>query len=297
MQVLEKIKIVPKLKEKDVKFQVLILDAPLDKRLKEPTLLGRSTVDWIAFACKGLNIKVLKYESSSSLLEFITDKIDENFDYTMVLMSTIPLIKQSTIRELQDYAVFKNIGLCKLPVGYIVKNESLQKNTALNIDSVYSQNMDDFYVVENKKQFVYAEEVLQDRINSFHIENGVEIRKPRSVYIEPSVDIESGAVICAGNTLKGNTKIERDVILKENNVIENSRIGSGSCVSGCCINGSVLGSGVFVSAFCEIKNSQIGNDVMIGGGCKIYHMTIGKDRKIASNTVLGESNDSNSGAR
>ncbi|MGN0960574.1 MAG: hypothetical protein ACI4PF_00070, partial [Christensenellales bacterium] len=185
--------------------------------------------------------------------------------------------------------------ICKLPVGYVVNNKYLLENENLNIDSLYSQNLDSFYIVENKKQYNYALEILQDRINTFHIDNGVDIKKPKSVYIEPEVDIASGVIIYPGNSLKGKTIIDKDVILKENNVIENSRVGKNSCISGSVINGSVIASNVYIASFCEINNGLIGNYSSIGSGVKINNYKIEDNSKIKPNTVLGEENDSDCG--
>ena len=180
-------------------------------------------------------------------------------------------------------------------MGYVAKNNYLLKTLEPAVDSLYSQNLEDFFVVENKKQFTQAEEVLIDRVNSFHINNGVEIRKPKSVYIEPEVDIEKGVVIFPGNVLKGHTVIGKDVILKENNVIENSTLSEQCCVSGSVITDSVLDCGVYVSAFCDINKSKIGKNSLIESHCTIKKQRIKKETKIPSGSILGETNDSNSG--
>ena len=181
--------------------------------------------------------------------------------------------------------MYKNISLCKLPVGYVVKNDI----SSMVVDSVYSQNIDDFYMVENKKQFTYALQVLQDRINNFHIDNGVEIIDPKKVYIEPDVDIYRDVIIYPGNTIKGKSTIYSGAILKENNVIDNSKICSDSCVSGSIINNSVIGNCVGISPFCEIDNSLIGNDVIIGSRCVIKKYRVENKAVIKAGTILGES--------
>ena len=147
------------------------------------------------------------------ILEYIKDYIDNAYDYTIVLLSKTPLIQQETIFSIMEYCSVKDCELCKLPVGYVVDNIAI-KTKAVLVDCLYSQNFDDFYIVENKSQYTYAEEVWQSRINNYHISNGVEIIKPKSVLIEPEVDIESGVIIYSGNVLKGQTVIKKGVILK-----------------------------------------------------------------------------------
>ena len=80
----------------------------------------------------------------------------------------------------------------------------LKSQENLLVDSIYTQNADDFYLVENKSQFTYAFKILSERINNFHINNGVEILSPTSTYIEP---------------FAGGAGIALDLLL--NNVVDN----------------------------------------------------------------------------
>ena len=152
-------------------------------------------------------------------------------------------------------------------------------------------------MVENKSQFTYAFKILSERINNFHINNGVEILSPTSTYIEPFVDISSGVTIYPNNSLKGKTTLSDNVILKENNVIENSKIGKGSCISGSEINGTIVSNNVYIASFCEIKNCIIGNDVIIEKGCSLKNTNVESNQKIKTNGVIDNTNDSNSGVR
>lgn len=294
MKVLTKLTIQEKLKNKSPKFQVIILDIKGMKNSYNGRLLGRTLSDWVAFACNGHIIKKLEFDLKQNILEFVKNELDSNFDYTIILLSTTPLIEQSTIKDIIEYSTIKGVGICKLPVGYVVNNQSLL-NDNTQIDSLYSQNIENFYIVENKKQYNYASDILQERINNFHIDNGVDIIKPKSVYIEPEVDIEGGVIIYPNNSLKGTTTIYKDVILKENNVIENSKIGEHSCVSGSVIVKSVISSNVYISSFCEVINSLIAKDCIIDNSVTIRNYSVPENSKLKSNSVLGDTNDSNSG--
>ena len=275
-------------------FGAVIIHNTKDK-LADATILGRTFVDWVSFACGELPHKVIKTEEKINVIDFLKGKVDKTYDYLIVLYSSAPLMTEDTIKEIVEYASIKGISLCKLPVGYVIKVADYISGM-IQIDSVYSRNIEDFYVVENKKQLNHAIEVLQERINNFHMNNGVEIKKPKSVYIEPMVDIEDGVIIYPNNSLKGETYISSSVILKENNVIENSKIGANSCISGSVINKSIIGDNVYISSFCEIDNSLVGRDTLIDKGSLIKNYNIRPNEKIKANSILGETNDSNSGA-
>ena len=297
MSVLERIQILPKSIKKDATFNVIILNTPLLKNSYNGRLLGMTLAEWVAFACQGLNISVVDYNASDNILQLCREYIDCKYDYTIILLSRTPLIQSSTIQDIKEFCIYKDISICKLPVGYVVNNNKIADLDGTMLDSIYSQNIDDFYIVETKKQMDYACNILQDRINNFHIANGVDIIKPATTYIEPQVDIGCGAIIYSGNTLKGNTIIGENVILKENNVIDNSVIGKDSCISSSIITNSRLSPSVYVSAFCEINNTIIETNTTIGGSSQLFHQQISGNQKIAPNTTLGENNDSNSGAR
>ena len=289
-----KLKINIKQNLKSTTFGAIILHNEADK-ISGSTLLGRGLVDWVGFACGDIPKRVIRYEGKINILQFVADKINTNYDYLIVLLSITPLISQSTIKEIIEYASIKDVTLCKLPVGYVIKTADFVQGKR-DIDSVYSMNMDDFYLVENKRQLNHAVDVLQARINDFHASNGVEFKKPKSVYIEPEVDIAEGVVIYPNNSIKGASKIARGVILKENNVIEQSSIGTDACISGSVIHKSIIGDNVYIASFCEINNSLVGKDAIIDKGCKIANYNIAPSARIRANEVLGDTNDSDSRA-
>ena len=295
MKIAEKLLILPKKTINRYKFEAIILEEKPSKNSYNGSILGRRLADWVAYACNNLKVRKLQYDGKIPVLEYVKEQIDNTFDYTIVLSSKTPLITSDTIGNIIEYCSVKDCELCKLPVGYVIDNIAI-KTKNITVDCLYSQNLDDFYVVENKSQYVYAEEVWQSRINNFHISNGVEIVKPKSVLIEPEVDIDGGVTIYSGNVLKGQTVIKSGVILKENNVIENSYIDKDCCVSGSVITSSTLEKNVYISAFCEVCDSRISEECILGGSCKIFNTNVSKGTKVSPNSVIGDTNDSDSGA-
>ena len=293
---LDKIKIQPIKISVNKSFMVLILDA-VSKKSSSSKLLGREPKFWVKFACRNLPNKIVEYNVGDNILETIGQYIDDSYDYTIVLLSWTPLLESKDIDDLKDYATYKSINLCKLPVGYIINNGYYKANKEYMVDSVYTSNTDNFYIVENKKQYKYALEVLQDRINNFHIDNGVEITKPSSVYIEPEVDIDRGVTICPRVSLKGATKIMTDTIIKDGAVIDNTTIGSRCFIGGANIENSNIADGTCIGSFCNIIDCQIGRNVTIESGCNIIGYRIKDGEKIKANTNLGDTNDSSSGTR
>lgn len=276
---LEKIKI-----KKDRTFCAIILNAKTS--LGEIKLLGREAKYWVKSALMDIPTKIVDYDKGMSILDAVRDKIDVNYDYTFVLLSTTVLLEEKDISMLKDYAMYKGIGLCKLPVGYIINNQYFVDAKNPQVDSVYTGDIDNFYIVENKKQIKYATEILQDRINNFHIGNGVEIIKSSSVYIEPEVDIESGVTIYPHVSLMGNTKVMENCIIKDGASIVDSVVGKGSFIGKSVIEKCNIGSNVCIASFCELKDSRVGNDATIDSNCSIQKTRIKSKEKIKAGSII-----------
>ncbi len=273
-------------------IQVVLLNMPVSKNSYGGKLLGRTLGDWVKFACSGYPISTAEFDKNESVINIAKKAIDKSFDYTILLLSNTPLLQPSDIERIVEYATTKRVNLCKLPVGYVFCNRYVLESSDLQVDSVYSWELDNFYIVENKGQFVHALDVLQDRISKFHMNNNVELINPKSIYIEPDVDIERGVVIYSNNILKGTSYIDNDAILKENNIIEDSVIGSGSCLSASKIVSSHTGKNVYIGSFCEIIDSNIASDCTIGAHCSLINFKTAPNTKIPPNSALGDTNDS-----
>ncbi|MBE5738660.1 MAG: hypothetical protein E7354_02925 [Clostridiales bacterium] len=294
---LSEIKIKPLKISKSRSFQVIILDVKANKNSFDGAILGRELKFWVKFACGNLPTTIINFDPKVSVLDSIKPYVDAKYDYTIVLLSATALLEHNDIEMIREYVTYKDIMLCKLPVGYVVNNKYILNTNSYMVDSVYTNNTDNFYIIENKKQYKYALEVLQDRINNFHLDNGVEIIKPNSVYIEPEVDIECGVTIYPNVSLKGSTRVGTKTIIKDNATITDSDIASRCFIGGANIDKSYIGESVCIASFCNIIDSKIGKGTIIEGNCDINKYSVGAEEKIKAGTHLGETNDSSSGAR
>lgn len=277
---LEKIKI-----KKDKTFNAIILDK-VDGNGKGLSLLGREAKFWVKLACKDMPTKIMSYDGKTNVLDMVKKEIVAEYDFTFIFLSSTVLLEEQDIAKLKDYAMYKNIKLCKLPVGYIVSNKYFMETKTPQVDSVFTGDIDNFYIVENKKQLKYAIDVLQDRITAFHINNGVEIIKPSSVYIEPEVDIDGGVTIYPNVSLIGDTKVLEGSIIKDGATISNSTIGKSAFVGKSVIENSTIGNNACIASFCEIIKSKVGADVAIDSNCSIKGARIKSKEKIKAGSII-----------
>ena len=267
-----------KAKVDNVTVNVLVININKSgKKQFEYVVLGKTLSQWTAKACSDYPVTFV--EDEGDYLRVAKQNISGT-TYTLVINSNMPLLTRADIQNLVEYAVFKQVNLCKFTGGYVVNNKYLSTTDNAFCDSVYSANLDNFYIVENKKQLPQVTKILQERIYNYHLSNGVNIVSFKGVVIEPDVEIEQNVTICAGNVLKGNTTISHDAILKENNVVDNSYIGSSSGISGSVITNSYIGDSTFIMPFCNVTDCKIGNNTTI----KSYVELIG--RVIADNVTI-----------
>lgn len=242
------------------------------------TILGKSMIDWVAESVNDFTSVRINYKGEEIFQ--LVKEINVACDYILVLFDKTPLLTKAVIDNVIDYCLFKNINACKLNNGYVFKMSYLKSAKNIFFDSIYLQDADEFYAVENKKQLPFVSEILQKRIFEKHLTNGVEIPNTKKVVIEPEVKIEKNVVILSGNVLKGNSYICEGVILKENNIIENSTVEKDVCLSGSTILSSVIGEGSFVMPYCVIESCKIGKN------CTIRSNNSLTKQKIKNNQVI-----------
>lgn len=143
--------------------------------------------------------------------------------------------------------------------------------------------------VNSRIELAEAEKIMKNRINRYHMENGVTIIDPENTYIEDEVQIEPDVVIYPGNVIQGKTIINSDCVLYPNNRIENSTIGKGVTIQSSVILESDIGDATTVGPYAYIRpESVIGNHARIGDFVEIKKSTIGDNTKVSHLTYIGD---------
>lgn len=193
------------------------------------------------------------------------------FDIESLLES---LQKLSNNNSQGEYYLTDVIGILK---------EEDKKVGALSID--YEETIG----VNSRVQLAEAEEILRNRINKKHMENGVTLVDPKSIYIGSDVKIGRDTVIYPGNVIEGNTTIGEDVILYPNSRISNSIISNNVEIQSSVIIDSEIGEKTTVGPFAYIRpQSIIGKNARIGDFVEIKKSTIGNNTKVSHLTYIGD---------
>ena len=167
--------------------------------------------------------------------------------------------------------------------------------------------MDDFTEsmgVNDRVALVNATRVMQQRINTRHMQNGVTMIDPATTYIDTDVQIGNDTVIEPGVVLKGKTSIGSDCVIGAHSEIRDSVIEDGVTVTASFLENAVMhkdsnigpyshlrpkaeiGVGVHIGNFCEVKNAQIGQNTKVGHLTYVGDATLGKEINIGCGTVF-----------
>ena len=144
--------------------------------------------------------------------------------------------------------------------------------------------------VNNRIQLFEAQAVMRNRINRYHMLNGVTIIAPAVTYIESGVKIGQDTVIAPNVTLKGNTVIGSDVKIGANSIITNSKIADGVDILSSVITDSEVMENAHIGPFAYLRpNSKIGKNVKIGDFVEIKNAVLDEGTKVSHLTYVGDS--------
>jgi len=156
-----------------------------------------------------------------------------------------------------------------------------------------------FSGVNDRIQLAEAESVLRNRILRRHMAAGVTIIDPQSTYIGLDVEIGPDTVLHPNTVLEGNTKIGLGCEIGPNTRIRDCHVGDGALIEmsnakdstiseGCRIgpfanlrSQAVLGAGVKIGNFVEVKNSRLAERVSAA------HLSYLGDSDVGARTNIG----------
>lgn len=164
----------------------------------------------------------------------------------------------------------------------ILKSEG-KKVGAIAVD------VEEITAVNSKVELSVANEIMRNRINRKHMDNGVIIIDPKNTYIECDVTIGQDTVIYPGNVIEGSTVIGENCLLYSNNRITNSTIGDDVTIENSVVLNSAVGDNTTVGPFAYIRpETTIGNNARIGDFVEIKKSTIGNGTKVSHLTYIGD---------
>ncbi len=217
---------------------------------------GKKMIEWIALATSGCQQKVIDMPSEENFLQTIKNLADEH-EFVAVFFSDTPLLKKSTFLEIMEHFSKNRMNVLKLSRGFVFRGEYLKTALMLLSTAVESFGEEDFVLVNNAASLSFAFKVLQERILSYHKQNGVVFFGENTIFVDADVEIEEGAVIYPNNILKGETFIGRNAILESGNYILDTIVCDEAFVCQSYLEKSKVEKGKTVGPFARAVNQKI----------------------------------------
>lgn len=157
------------------------------------------------------------------------------------------------------------------------------------VDAMIAESIEDILGVNSRVQLAEATNIMQERINKKHMENGVTFIDPSSCYIDYEVVIGKDTVIEPGCILEGNTTIGENCHIGYNSKLKNATIANNVDIEISVILDSSVDEGTHVGPFAYIRpNSKIGKNIKIGDFVEIKNASIGDGTKVSHLTYIGD---------
>lgn len=122
-----------------------------------------------------------------------------------------------------------------------------------------------------------------------HIDNGVRIIDPLSVFIDDNVELQEGVTLEPFVTIKGNSKIMANAVIGSHSVIDNCVIGENVIVKASTIISSSVGEQTTVGPYAYIRdNACIGKKCRIGDYVEVKKSIIGDGSKSSHLAYIGD---------
>lgn len=190
-------------------------------------ICGKSTCEWVKAALepfKPVTVDIKRGDDIVSIVKDNTAKSDAK--YCVVAYADTPLLTTASIEQALSFTATYNHKAVQLPRGWVFDMAFVR--SASNVDSIIAPNLkeDDFTIAYNFSQIATINTFMRARINERHMQNGVYITDPYSVYIDNGVTIGVGTKINSGVVITGTAVIGNNVNIGANcNIINNVKIG------------------------------------------------------------------------
>lgn len=158
--------------------------------------------------------------------------------------------------------------------------------------------------INDRAELADRSRTLQNRINTFHMKQGVTLVRPDTVCIDEGVEIGPDSILGPDVSVSGKSVIGKNVRVSQGCVITDSAIGDGTelkpysvledarvgfdCIIGPFARlrpGSVLDEKVHIGNFVETKKSHLGRGTKANHLAYLGDATIGRDCNIGAGTI------------
>ncbi len=183
---------------------------------------------------------------------------------------------------------------------YLTDIVEIARKKGMRVNAHPFADEDELLGINTRMELSRAIRIMQKRINTRHMENGVTIIDPESVFISPDSEIGMDTVIYPCVYIEGRTRIGKNCMIFPGARIINSNISDRVIIKdSVVIEESIIEESVVIGPFTHLrpeshisKNARLGNFVevkksFIGEGTKALHLSYIGDAEIGKNVNVG----------
>ncbi|EFM39200.1 UDP-N-acetylglucosamine diphosphorylase/glucosamine-1-phosphate N-acetyltransferase [[Eubacterium] yurii subsp. margaretiae ATCC 43715] len=155
--------------------------------------------------------------------------------------------------------------------------------------SVENIDKEEIFGINTRAQLEEARLIIQKRINAKHMEDGVTLIDPLTIYIEKDVSIGKDTVIYPHNVLTNGTVVGENCIIYYENKIINSQIADDVVLKCSFIEDSFVGESTTVGPYAHLRpNSKLGKKVKIGNFVEVKNSSMDDGSKASHLSYVGD---------
>jgi len=172
---------------------------------------------------------------------------------------------------------------------YLTDVIEILKNKGEVVAAYRMKDFEESMGVNDRVALAAATKVMQHRINTNHMRDGVTMTDPDNTYIDVDVQIGADTLIEPGVYLKGNTVIGEDCVIGAHSVLSNATIEDNVTITSSTIEDSIMHTGSNAGPNAHLRpDSEIGEGAHIGNFVEIKNAQIGKNTKVGHLTYVGD---------
>jgi len=158
------------------------------------------------------------------------------------------------------------------------------------VHTVPAENSHEILGVNTRGELAYLEQIRRQEIAARHLEAGVGMQDPNTVYIDEGVKIGEDSYLGACVHLMGNTKVGKGSRLGFGSIVIDSQIGDGVQLRAYShLDRCVVKSGAIVGPFSHLRPaSVVAEDAHVGNFVELKKTTLGKGSKANHLSYLGD---------
>lgn len=151
------------------------------------------------------------------------------------------------------------------------------------------KDIQEMRAADDKVQLAETIKTMKNEINIKHMENGVILIDPNSIYIDSEVEIGKGTVIYPGTILENKTVIGENCIIGPNTRIINSTIKNNVEIDSSKIIDSFIDEHTSVGPFAYLRpGTRLGKNVKIGDFVELKNATVDDGSKASHLAYIGD---------